>query len=189
MSVWRLIVITVAPADLEVLGLRKILVLWPHALRDVGTLDAFWEANMELVSVTPQLNLYDQRWPIFTYQWQAPPAKFVHDDADRRGMAIQSMVSGGCVVSGSEVRRSLLFSHVNVDSYSSIEDSVILPGVRVEQRCRLKRCIIDAGSIIEEGTVIGEDPDADRARGFRITDKGITLVTPDMLGQQLHFTR
>jgi glucose-1-phosphate adenylyltransferase len=157
--------------------------------RDVGTLDAFWEANMELVSVTPQLNLYDQRWPIFTYQWQAPPAKFVHDDADRRGMAVQSMVSGGCVISGAEVRRSLLFSHVKVDSHSSIEDSVILPGVQVQQKCRLKRCIIDAGAVIEEGSVIGEDPDADRARGFRITDKGITLVTPDMLDQQLHFTR
>ena len=157
--------------------------------RDVGTLDAFWEANMELVSVTPQLNLYDQSWPIFTHQWQAPPAKFVHDDQDRRGAAIQSMVSGGCVVSGAEVRGSLLFSQVKVDSYSSVNDSVVLPDVHVQRNCRLNRCIIDAGAVIEEGSVIGEDPEADRARGFRITEKGITLVTPDMLGQQLHHTR
>jgi glucose-1-phosphate adenylyltransferase len=157
--------------------------------RDVGTLDAFWEANMELVSVTPQLNLYDQRWPIFTHQWQAPPAKFVHDEQDRRGAAIQSMVSGGCVVSGAEVRGSLLFSQVNVDSYSVVKDSVVLPGVHVQRNCRLNRCIIDAGAVIEEGSVIGEDPEADRARGFRITEKGVTLVTPDMLDQQLHHTR
>ena len=157
--------------------------------RDVGTLDAFWEANMELVSVTPQLNLYDQRWPIFTHQWQAPPAKFVHDEQDRRGAAIQSMVSGGCVVSGAEVRGSLLFSQVKVDSYSSVSDSVVLPGVHVQRKCRLKRCIIDAGSVIEEGAVIGEDHDADRDRGFRVTESGLTLVTPDMLGQQLHHTR
>ena len=157
--------------------------------RDVGTLDAFWEANMELVSVIPQLNLYDQRWPIFTHQWQAPPAKFVHDEQDRRGAAIQSMVSGGCVVSGAEVRGSLLFSQVNVDSYSVVKDSVVLPGVHVQRNCRLNRCIIDAGAVIEEGSVIGEDPEADRARGFRITEKGVTLVTPDMLDQQLHHTR
>jgi glucose-1-phosphate adenylyltransferase len=157
--------------------------------RDVGTLDAFWEANMELASVTPQLNLYDQRWPIFTHQWQAPPAKFVHDEGDRRGMAIQSMVSGGCLVSGAEIRGSLLFSQVKVDSYSTVKDSVVLPEVHVQRNCRLNRCIIDTGAVIEEGTVIGEDHDADRARGFRVTDKGITLVTPDMLGMQLHFTR
>jgi glucose-1-phosphate adenylyltransferase len=157
--------------------------------RDVGTLDAFWEANMELVSVTPQLNLYDQRWPIFTYQWQAPPAKFVHDEQDRRGAAIQSMVSGGCVVSGAEVRGSLLFSQVKVDSYSTVKDSVVLPGVHVERECRLNRCIIDAGSVIEKGMIIGEDHEADRERGFRVTESGLTLVTPDTLGQQLHHTR
>jgi glucose-1-phosphate adenylyltransferase len=157
--------------------------------RDVGTLDAFWEANMELVSVTPQLNLYDQRWPIFTHQWQAPPAKFVHDEQDRRGAAIQSMVSGGCLVSGAEVRGSLLFSQVKVDSYSTVSDSVILPDAHVERKCRLNRCIIDAGAVIEEGSVIGENHDEDRERGFRVTEKGITLVTPDMLGQKLHHTR
>ncbi len=157
--------------------------------RDVGTLDAFWDANMELVSVTPQLNLYDRQWPIFTHQWQAPPAKFVHDEDDRRGSAIQSMVSGGCLISGAEVRGSLLFSQVKVDSYSKITDSVILPEVHIPRRCRLHSCIIDSGTEIAEGTVIGEDHDADRERGFRVTDRGITLVTPDMLGQHLHFTR
>ena len=157
--------------------------------RDVGTLDAFWEANMELASVTPQLNLYDLRWPIFTHQWQAPPAKFVHDEQDRRGVAIQSMVSGGCLVSGAEIRSSVLFSQVKADSYSLVKDSVVLPDVHIGRNCRLNRCIIDAGAVIEEGSVIGEDHDADRARGFRVSDKGITLVTPDMLGQQLHYTR
>ncbi|MDH5455605.1 MAG: glucose-1-phosphate adenylyltransferase, partial [Gammaproteobacteria bacterium] len=157
--------------------------------RDVGTLNAFWEANMELVSVTPQLNLYDQKWPIFTHQTQAPPAKFVFDDPDRRGTAIQSMVSGGCVVSGSEIKGSLLFSRVTVNSYSQVSDSVLLPDVEVGQKCRLRRCIIDAGSAIEDGMVIGEDHDHDRERGFRVTESGLTLVTPDMLGQALHHTR
>jgi len=158
--------------------------------RDVGTLDAFWEANMELVSVSPQLNLYDQSWPIFTFQVQAPPAKFVFDEPGSRvGAAIQSMVSGGCVVSGAQVRNSLLFSGVKVHSYSSVDESVVLPEVDIGRHCRIKRTIIDKGAIIEAGTVIGEDHDADRARGFRVTSSGLTLVTPDMLGQHLHFTR
>jgi len=157
--------------------------------RDVGTLQAFWEANMELVSVSPQLNLYDQAWPIWTHQVQSPPAKFVFDEKDRRGEAIQSMVSGGCVVSGSQVRHSLLFSRVYVHSYSTINESVILPDVDIGEGCRINKAIIDAGSRIEPGTVIGEDPDHDRERGFRVTKSGLTLVTPDMLGQSLHFTR
>ena len=157
--------------------------------RDVGTLDAFWEANMELVSVTPQLNLYDQDWPIYTYQVQSPPAKFVFDEPERRGTAIQSMVSGGCVVSGAEVRRSLLFSRCTANSNSSITDSVLLPDTTIGENCRINRCIIDAGAKIEDGTVIGENHDNDRARGFRVTNSGLTLVTPDMLGQQLHHTR
>jgi glucose-1-phosphate adenylyltransferase len=157
--------------------------------RDVGTLDAFWEANMELVSVTPQLNLYDRRWPIFTHQTQAPPAKFVFDEHDRRGAAIQSMVSGGCVVSGGEVKGSLLFSRVAVDSFSQITDSVLLPDVKVGQKCRINRSIIDAGATLEDGMVVGVNHDDDRARGFRVTESGLTLVTPDMLGQQLHHTR
>ncbi|MGB5629111.1 MAG: glucose-1-phosphate adenylyltransferase [Woeseiaceae bacterium] len=157
--------------------------------RDVGTLDAYWEANMELVSVTPQLNLYDRKWPIFTHQTQAPPAKFVFDEQDRRGAAIQSMVSGGCVVSGAEVRGSLLFSRVTVNSFSRVADSVLLPDVNVGQKCQINRCIIDAGTTLEDGMVIGVDHDHDRERGFRVTKSGLTLVTPDMLGQQLHFTR
>lgn len=157
--------------------------------RDVGTLDAFWEANMELVSVTPQLNLYDTDWPILTLQSQAPPAKFVFDESDRRGAAVQSMVSGGCVVSGAEVRGSLLFSNCEVNSFSSVSDSVILPDVNIGQNCRIHNSIIDAGATIPDGSVIGENHDDDRKRGFRITEAGRTLVTPEMLGQQLHHTR
>jgi glucose-1-phosphate adenylyltransferase len=157
--------------------------------RDVGTLDAFWEANMELISVIPQLNLYDELWPIFTHQSQVPPAKFVFDDPDRRGEAIQSMVSGGCIVSGATVRKSVLFSGCRIHSYSKVNDSVVLPDVRVEQNCRVNRAIIDRGTVLPEGTVVGEDAKADRDRGFRVTDSGLTLVTAEMLGQQLHFTR
>jgi len=157
--------------------------------RDVGTLDAFWEANMELVSVTPQLNLYDREWPIYTHQLQLPPAKFVFDEHNRRGEAIQSMVSGGCVVSGASVHGSLLFSGVRAHSYSRISESVILPQVDIGEGCDIRRAIIDRGTRLEPGTRIGVDVEEDRARGFRITDSGITLVTPDMLGQQLHFTR
>ena len=157
--------------------------------RDVGTLDAFWEANMELVSVTPQLDMYDKVWPIWTHQSQDPPAKFVFDEHDRQGRAVQSMVSGGCVISGSRVYRTLLFSRCHVHSYSDVTDSVVLPDVDIGANSRISRTIIDAGAIIEPGTVIGEDDDDDRERGFRITEKGIRLVTPDMLGQHLHFTR
>ncbi|MCG8369031.1 MAG: glucose-1-phosphate adenylyltransferase [Proteobacteria bacterium] len=157
--------------------------------RDVGTLDAFWEANMELVSLSPEFNLYDKVWPIWTNQIQVPPAKFVFDQDNRRGMAVQSMVSGGCVISGSLVRHSLLFSNCYVHSYSGITDSVILPDVDVGEHSRLHRAIIDRGCRIPEGTVIGVDHDDDRERGFRVTEKGVTLVTPDMLGQHLHFTR
>ena len=157
--------------------------------RDVGTLDAFWEANMELICVSPQLNLYDKVWPIWTHQIQAPPAKFVFDEDDRRGTAIQSMVAGGCVISGSVVRGSLMFSDCYVHSYSEVTESVVLPDVDIGEHCRIHRAIIDRGCRIPEGTTIGMDHDEDRERGFRITRKGITLVTPDMLGQQLHFTR
>lgn len=157
--------------------------------RDVGTLEAYWEANMELVSVVPQLNLYDSVWPVSTVQAQLPPAKFVHDEPGRRGEAINSMVSGGCVVSGASLFRSVLFSNVHVDAHSVVRDSVVLPDVRIGEHCRIDRAIIDRGAVIDDHTVIGEDHDADRERGFRVTDSGITLVTPDMLGQELHFTR
>jgi glucose-1-phosphate adenylyltransferase len=157
--------------------------------RDVGTLDAFWEANMELIAVTPQLNLYDQVWPIYTNQPQLPPAKFVHDEPGRRGEAVESTVSAGCVVSGASVRRSLLFSNCRVHSGSVIEESVVLPGVEIGRNCHIRRAIIDAGAVIADDTEIGIDHDDDRARGFRVTKRGRTLVTPDMLGQQLHHTR
>ena len=157
--------------------------------RDVGTLDAFWEANMELVAVTPQLNLYDKIWPIWTHQGQTPPAKFVFDEPGRRGEAFQSMVSGGCVISGSTIRNSLLFTDCYVHSYSSVSDSVILPNVDIGEHCTIRRAIIDRGAEVPPGTEIGVDHDADRERGFRVTESGLTLVTPDMLGQQLHFTR
>jgi glucose-1-phosphate adenylyltransferase len=157
--------------------------------RDVGTLDAYWSANMEMISVLPQLDLYDTDWLINTHQWQSPPAKFVFDEEGRRGVAIQSMVSGGCVVSGAEVRGSLLFSRSRVSSFSSVIDSVILPDVKIGRNCRITRAIIDRGAEIEAGSVIGEDHDEDRKRGFRVTESGLTLVTPDMLGSSLHITR
>ena len=157
--------------------------------RDVGTLDAFWEANMELVAVSPELNLYDTIWPILTYQIEAPPAKFVFDDQERRGIAIDSMVSAGSIVSGAKIKRSLLFSNVKVNSYSDVQESVVLPDVEIGRMCRIRRCIIDRGAVIPNDTVIGEDLEADRKRGFRVTDTGLVLVTPDMLGQKLHFTR
>ncbi|HEY9446926.1 MAG TPA: glucose-1-phosphate adenylyltransferase [Burkholderiales bacterium] len=156
--------------------------------RDVGTIDAYWEANMDLAKVNPALNLYDREWPIWTYQAQMPPAKFVLDEDERRGMAVDSLISGGCVVSGSVVRRSLLFSDVHVDCHSLVEDTVVLPQVRIGQRVVLKSTVIDRGCRIADDTVIGVDADADRRR-FHRTDRGVTLVTPDMLGQPLHSVR
>ncbi|QLE84730.1 glucose-1-phosphate adenylyltransferase [Shewanella sp. Scap07] len=150
--------------------------------RDVGTLDSFWQANMELLSPTPALNLYDAKWPIWTFQEQLPPAKFVFDDDDRRGMALDSIVSGGCIISGATVRRSVLFNEVRVCSYSTLEDAVVLPDVVIQRNCKIKNAILDRGCIIPEGTVIGYDHRHDRARGFRVSEKGITLVTRDMLG-------
>ncbi len=148
--------------------------------RDVGTIDAYYEANMELLSITPPLNLYDRAWPIWTYQEQLPPAKFVFDDDNRRGMAVDSMVSSGCVISGSRVKRSLLSNNVHLHSYSSIEDSVILPDVEVKRACRLKKVIIDKGCVIPEGTVIGEDKELDKLH-FHVSPNGITLVSQEML--------
>ncbi|MXX05139.1 MAG: glucose-1-phosphate adenylyltransferase [Gammaproteobacteria bacterium] len=151
--------------------------------RDVGTLDAFWQANMELISAEPQLNLYDPNWNFWTYQEQLPPAKFVFDYDDRRGMAVDSMVSGGCIISGAVVRHSLLFSNVRVRSYSTVEDSVILPGVDIGRRCRLKNVIVDRGCWIPDGMVIGHDREQDIASGFRVSGTGKVLVTRGMLGQ------
>ncbi|MET0092573.1 MAG: glucose-1-phosphate adenylyltransferase [Sedimenticola sp.] len=156
--------------------------------RDVGTVDAFWAANLELIGVTPELNLYDESWPIWTYQEQLPPAKFIFDDDDRRGMAVDSMVSGGCIISGAVVRNSLLFSNVRINSFSEVNDSVILPGVEIGRNCRITKAVIDRGCEIPEGTVIGEDPEAD-AKRFHLSEGGVVLVTPEMLGQVLHYVR
>lgn len=156
--------------------------------RDVGTVDAFWKANLELIGVTPELNLYDVDWPIWTYQEQMPPAKFVFDDEDRRGTAIDSMVSGGCVISGATVRHSLLFSNVKVNSYALLHHAVVLPDVRIGRRCRIRNAVIDKGCLIPPGTVIGEDLVQDAER-FHVTPGGVVLVTPEMLGQELHHAR
>jgi glucose-1-phosphate adenylyltransferase len=156
--------------------------------RDVGTIDAYWEANLDLTHITPDLNLYDEEWPIWTHQEQLPPAKFVFDDNDRRGQALDSMVSGGCIISGSVVRRSLLFSNVQVRSYSSIEDSVILPNVDIGRHVRLRRVVVDKSCMIPPGMTAGFDPEEDRRR-FHVTESGVTLITPEMLGQKIHFVR
>jgi glucose-1-phosphate adenylyltransferase len=156
--------------------------------RDVGTIDAFWEANMELTKVLPELNMYDTEWPIWTHQAQLPPAKFVFDDDARRGMAVDSMVSGGDVISGAVVRRSLLFSNVRVNSYSLVEDSVILPDVDIGRRATLKKVVMDKNCRIPEGMVVGVNPEEDRRR-FYVTEKGVTLITPEMLGQRIHQVR
>ncbi len=156
--------------------------------RDVGTVDAYWGANIELTKVVPELNMYDRDWPIWTYQEQLPPAKFVFDDEDRRGMAVDAMVSGGCIISGAVVRRSLLFSDVRVEARSLVEDSVVLPNVRVGSNVVLKRTVIDRRCEIADGTVIGVDPAHDRRR-FHVTEKGITLISPQMLGQHIYTVR
>ncbi len=156
--------------------------------RDVGTVDAYWRANMELIGVTPDLNLYSSDWPIWTYQEQLPPAKFVFDEDERRGMAVDSMVSGGCIISGAEVHHSLLFSNVSVAERSSVRDSLILPDATIGADCRITRAIIDKGCIVPDGTVIGEDPLADAER-FHLSPGGVVLVCPEMLGQELHHVR
>ncbi|MFM1892422.1 MAG: glucose-phosphate adenylyltransferase [Pseudomonadota bacterium] len=151
--------------------------------RDVGTLDSFYEANMELVSVKPELNLYDHDWPIRTAPPQLPSAKFVFRGPDREGKALDSVVSAGCVISGSTVVDSLLFSNVRVHSYGTVSASVLLPEVEVGRHCRIHRAIIDRGCRIPPGTVIGEDPAADAER-FRVTPNGVVLITAPMLGQE-----
>jgi glucose-1-phosphate adenylyltransferase len=147
--------------------------------RDVGTIDAYWDANIDLTATDPLLNLYDTNWPIWTYQPQLPPAKFVHNQNDRRGMAIESLVSGGCIVSGA-VFRSVLFSQVRVHSYASVNWSVLLPGVQVGRNARLTRVVVDRDCFIADNMVIGEDAALDAQRFYR-TESGITLVTRDML--------
>ena len=156
--------------------------------RDVGTVDAYWEANMELTKVTPELNLYDRDWPIWTYQEQLPPAKFVFNNKGRCGMATDSLISGGCIVSGSVINQSVVFSDVRVHSFCEIKDSVILPEVTIGRNVKLNRVVIDKGAEIPEGMEIGFNPEEDKKR-FYVTDKGITLVTPAMLGKPTHRIR
>ena len=148
--------------------------------RDVGTIDAYWATNLDLVSPVPSLDIYDPNWPIWTYQQQLPPAKFVFDDEDRRGMAVDSMVSGGCIVSGATVRRSLLFSSCRLNSYAEAREAVLLPDVEVGRHARLDKVVVDRGCRIPEGLVIGEDPEMDARRFYR-SDDGVTLVTAEML--------
>ena len=149
--------------------------------RDIGTLDSFWKANMDLVAVTPELNVYDEDWPIWTHQKQSPPAKFVFNDDDRRGYAVDSTVAGGCIISGAYISKSLLFSDVRVHSYSQIEESVVLPQCVIGRRVKIKRAIIDGGCHIPEGMQIGINRQDDEARGFRMSQGGIVLVTDNML--------
>jgi glucose-1-phosphate adenylyltransferase len=148
--------------------------------RDVGTVDAYWESNIDLTDVIPALDLYDTEWPIWTYSELTAPAKFVHDEPDRRGSAVSSLVSGGCIVSGTELRRSLLFTGVRTSSYSRVEEAVILPYVRVGRHTRLKKVVIDRGVIIPDGLVVGEDAELDASR-FRRTERGVCLITQPMI--------
>ena len=148
--------------------------------RDVGTVDAYWEANIDLTDFVPGLDLYDQNWPIWTYGEIVPPAKFVHDEDRRRGSAISSLVSGGCIVSGTEVRQSLLFTGVHSHSYACIDQAVVLPYAQIGRHARLSRVVIDRGVIIPDGLVVGEDPEHDAAR-FRRSPRGICLITQPMI--------
>jgi glucose-1-phosphate adenylyltransferase len=148
--------------------------------RDVGTIDAYWAANLDLVSPTPSLDIYDPNWPIWTYQQQLPPAKFIFDDDDRRGMAVDSMVSGGCIISGAQVKSSLLFSSVRVNSYAQTCEAVLLPEVQVGRYARLNKVVVDRGCHIPENLVVGEDPELDAKRFYR-SDGGVALISADML--------
>jgi glucose-1-phosphate adenylyltransferase len=148
--------------------------------RDAGTVDAYWAANIDLTDIVPELDLFDRAWPIWSYAEITPPAKFVHDLDGRRGEAIASLVSGGCIISGARARRSLLFTDVRLNSFSQVEGAVLLPQVTVGRRARLKNVVVDRGVRIPEGMVVGEDPELD-ARRFRRTEKGICLITQAML--------
>jgi glucose-1-phosphate adenylyltransferase len=152
----------------------------PPYWRDVGTVDAFWEANLDLTRPTPELDLYDRNWPIWTYQYQLPPAKFLFEEPGRSGVAFDSLVSGGCIVSGSTVRRSLLSVNVRVHSFCTIEDTVILPSVEVGRNAVIRRAVVDKECVLPEGFTAGVDAAEDRRR-FHVTDGGVVLVTPAML--------
>jgi len=148
--------------------------------RDVGTVDAYWEANIDLTDIIPQLDVYDHEWPLWTYSEITPPAKFVHDEEGRRGSAVSSLVSGNCIVSGSAIHRSLLSTGVRAHSFSSLDEAVVLPYCHIGRNARLSRVVIDRGVVIPDGLVVGEDPELDTRR-FRRTDKGICLITQPMI--------
>ena len=150
--------------------------------RDVGTIDAYWEANIDLTDITPELDLYDRDWPIWTYAELKPPAKFVHDEDGRRGSAVSSLVSGDCIVSGAALKRSLIFTGARINSYAKLEDVVMLPDCHVGRSASLKSVVIDHGVRIPEGLVVGEDPVLD-AKRFRVSEKGICLITQDMINK------
>ena len=152
----------------------------PAYWRDVGTIDAFWKANIDLTNFDPELDLWDRTWPIWTYSESVPPAKFIHDEKNRRGTAVSSLVSGGCIISGTEVRNSLLFTGVHTNSFAALDHAVVLPYVTVGRHARLKNVVIDRGVHIPEGLVVGEEPEKD-AKFFRVTDAGVTLITKRML--------
>lgn len=155
----------------------------PHYWRDVGTIDAFWKANIDLTDFTPELDLWDRNWPIWTYSEAAPPAKFIHDEEGRRGSAVSSMVSGGCIISGTEIRNCLLFTQVHTNSFAVLDHAVVLPYVTVNRSARLTNVVIDGGVVIPTGLVVGEDPEED-AKWFRVSEGGVTLITQDMLDKR-----
>ena len=160
----------------------------PAYWRDVGDIDSYWQANLELIGIRPELNIYDARWPILTWQKQAPPAKFVLDDNGRRGEAVNSMVAGGCIVSGARIRNSVLSSLVTVEEGSRVEESVLLTNVHVGRNTVIRRAVIETGCRIPDGMQIGVDPEADRQR-FEVSAGGVVLVTPEMLGQRVSHVR
>lgn len=151
--------------------------------RDVGTIDAYWKANIDLTDFVPELDLWDKDWPIWTYSESVPPAKFIHDEADRRGQAVSSLVAGGCIVSGTEIRESVLFTQVHTNSYASLNQAVVLPYAQIGRKAQLRRVVIDRGVIIPEGLVVGSDPEED-AKWFRVSEGGVTLITQPMLDRK-----
>ena len=160
----------------------------PAYWRDVGSIYSYWKANIELCDIEPELNLYERDWPIWTYQTQSPPAKFAFDDEGRRGQAIDTLVAGGCIISGAKVKRSVIFFNTQIETGTFIKESVVLPKVRIGKNCLLERCIIDKGTVIPDGFQAGVDLEEDRKR-FLVTDEGIVLITPGQMNQRLHYER
>jgi len=155
----------------------------PAYWRDVGTVDAFWKANIDLTDFDPELDLWHRDWPIWTYSESVPPAKFIHNEESRRGVALSSLVSGGCIISGTEVRNSLLFTGVHSNSYAVLDRAVVLPFVNIHRHAQLSNVVIDRGVTIPEGLVVGQDPEED-AKWFRVSEGGVTLITQSMLDRR-----